>query len=230
MSKNEHIPRIVENLETKAALKQLIYDHTTESFNLLKEAMKDLADEVRGRLHDPDPRIVPDFRDYGKFAAQLQVSGDMIICWMHTNIFEFNREHKIWEIPYVKKDPLNSYCGIINIYNFLSDSFKYNRMQDLGYLIARIFINREQHFFVEGKRQTSFHYKQFGRLKVSRDAMKSVLERAILYSMEFDLLVPPYDNVKIISVEQISATMANSLQQTGKRLGFQFNSDDVLEE
>jgi len=228
--RQEHLKEIVGNLTTKAALKQRIYDHTVHAFALVKDAMKELADEVTKQLRDPDPRIIPEFRDYGKFAAQLQVAGDTLICWMHTNIFEFNREHKIWELPYLRKAPENSYCGVINVYNFLSDSFKYNRMQDLGYLIARIFINREEHFFVEGKRQTPFHYKHFGKLNVSGEAMRSVLERAILYSMEFDLLVPPYDNVKIISVEQISATMLSSLQQTGKRLGFQFNSDDVLEE
>jgi len=181
-------------------------------------------------MEEADPRIIPEFKDYGKFAAQMRISGDTLVCSMHTNIFEFNREHKIWEVPYLKDEPLNSYCGIINIYNFLTDSFKYNRLQDLGYLIARIFINKDNHFFVEGKRQAAFQYKNFGKLTVSRKSLKEIIERAILYSMQFDLLVPPYDNVKIISVEQMSAKILSSLQQTGKRLGFQFNSDDVLEE
>ena len=43
-----------------------------------------------------------------------------------------------------------TYCGVINMYNFLSDSFKYNRENDLGYLIGRMFINKEN-TFVEGK-------------------------------------------------------------------------------
>ena len=230
MKKNNSQKEILGILSTKAALKQVIYDHTTGAFNLLKDAMKELAHDLAGQMQDSDPRIVPEFKDYGKFAAQIRVAGDTLACSMHTNIFEFNREHKIWEIAYLKEDPLNSYCGIINIYNFLTDSFKYKRLQDLGYLIARIFINKENHFFVEGKRQTAFQYKNFDKLTVSKRSLREIVERAILYAMQFDLLIPPYDNVKIISVEQMSAKIFTSLQQTGKRLGFQFNSDDVLEE
>ncbi len=47
--------------------------------------------------------------------------------------------------------------------------------------------------------------------------------------MEFDLLVPPYDQIKIASVAQMHQKIANSRLQTGKRLGFRFNSDDVNE-
>jgi hypothetical protein len=46
--------------------------------------------------------------------------------------------------------------------------------------------------------------------------------------MEFDLLVPPYDTVKIATVGQAEAKIQHSRVITGKRLGFQFNSDDVL--
>jgi hypothetical protein len=48
--------------------------------------------------------------------------------------------------------------------------------------------------------------------------------------LEFDLLVPPYDMVKIASVAQMNSKIDSSKLQTGKRLGFKFNSDDVLEE
>jgi len=34
---------------------------------------------------------------------------------------------------------------MISIYNFLSDSFKFNRVNDIGYLIARVFTNKENH-------------------------------------------------------------------------------------
>ena len=230
MRNNNSQKQILEYLTTKAALKQHIYDQTIEGFRLLKTALKELSADLNDGISTNDPRLLTEFRDYGKFAAQIRISGDILVCSMHTNIFEFNREHKIWEIPYVKNEPLNSYCGIINIYNFLSDSFKYKRVNDLGYLIARIFINRNNHFFVEGKRQMGFHYKKFGKLAVSKNTMKNIIEKSILYAMQFDLLVPPYDNVKITNVEQMSAKIMRSLQQTGKRLGFQFNADDVLEE
>ena len=43
---------------------------------------------------------------------------------------------------YVKEDKNRSYCGVIHLYNFLADSFKYNRLNDVGYLIGRVFIIR----------------------------------------------------------------------------------------
>lgn len=230
MSTNNARQKIVQYLTEKATLKQHVYDRTLTAFVMLKEAMIELTGSLGNAMDVSDKRVIPEYKDFGKFAAQMQVSGDLLICAMHTNIFEFDREHKIWETPYVKDDPLNSYCGIINVYNFLTDSFRYNRVNDLGYLIARIFINRNDHFFVEGKRQTGFQYKSFGKLEISKELFIQVMERAITYAVQFDLLVPPYDNVKITSVEQMSAKITRSMQQTGKRLGFQFNSDDVLED
>ena len=46
---------------------------------------------------------------------------------------------------------MRSFCGVINIYNFLSQTLlKYNRLNDAGFLIASVFINKDYHFFVEG--------------------------------------------------------------------------------
>ncbi|HDP54189.1 MAG TPA: hypothetical protein ENN24_00670, partial [Bacteroidetes bacterium] len=113
---------------------------------------------------------------------------------------------------------------------FLTDSFKYNRNDDLGYLIGRLFVNREKHYFVEGKRQMGFLYNNFGQAIISKEVIKKIIESAMLYSLDFDLLVPPYDMVKIASVAQMNSKIDSSKLQTGKRLGFKFNSDDVLEE
>ena len=146
---------------------------------------------------------------------------------MHSNIFEFDREHGVWKSSYVKDNILNSYAGIINIYNFLTDSFKYNRLDDLGYLVARIFINRENHYFVEGKRQLGFLYNNFGEAVINKKAIQNVIESAILYTLDFDLLVPPYDDVKFASVSQMKDKINKSKVKTGKRIGFQFYSDDV---
>ena len=72
---------------------------------------------------------------------------------MHTNIFDYQSNHQICKTKYVQQDLMRSFCGIINIYNFLSDSLKYNRMNDSGFLISRIFINKDKHFFVEGDKE-----------------------------------------------------------------------------
>lgn len=221
---------IVSTLLEKSGMKQEVYDKTFETFCHIKTVLHELSTELNSDLKSNEKRIRLEFRDRGKFEAEIRVAGDILIFSMHSNVFEFDRDHSVWKLPYVQANKLNSYCGMINIYNFLTDSFKYNRNEDLGYLIGRIFVNRESHYFVEGKRQMGFLYNNFGQAVISKEAIRKIIETAILYSLEFDLLVPPYDMVKIASVAQMNTKIESSKLQTGKRLGFKFNSDDVLEE
>ena len=146
---------------------------------------------------------------------------------MHSNVFEFDNKHPVLNSSYIQDDPLRSYCGMINIYNFLADSFRYNRERDIGYLVARIFINKDNHFFVEGKRQTEENVKSFAVDTISPGLLRQIIETAIRYCIEFDLLVPPYDQVKLATVEQMQEKIIHSKMITGKRLGFVFNSDDI---
>ncbi len=220
--------KIAENLTHKANLQQKIFDNTFSVFNELKEILHEMSSELNDTLEDQlDKRVRIEYRDRGKFEAQLQVAGDILIFSMHTNVFEFNREHIIWQNSYVQADKSNSYCGIINIYNFLADSFKYNRNSDEGYLVGRIFINRDMHYFVEGKRQMSLRHNSFGQATITKEAILNIVETAVNYALEFDLLVPPYDVVKIATVDQLNTKIENSKMQTGKRLGYRFNSDDI---
>ncbi len=222
--------KIIGTLSSKSCLKQKVYDHTLETFDTIKGVLQEITSDFNSQLLEQDERVRLEYTDSGVFVTQLRVAGDLLIFNMHTNIFEFDRDHKIWETEYMKKDPTNSYCGIISIYNFLVDSFKYNRMEDLGYLIARIFINKNQHFFVEGKRQAGYQFKNFGKTEIEKNILRKVIANAMGYSLEFDLLVPPYENVKIASVGQLTEKISISRFKTGKRLGFKFNSDDVLED
>jgi hypothetical protein len=219
--------KIIETIKGKSTLKQKVYDNTLKSFNSLKEVLQELCHYYNDQLTEADNRVLLEFKDNGIFSAQVRVAGDLLIFGMHSNVFEFDRDHGVWKTSYIQSNKLASYCGIINIYNFLADSFKYNRWDDLGYLIGRIFINKEMHYFVEGKRQLGFFYNNFGKDILDKKALQDIANLAINYSLEFDLLVPPYDAVKIINVEQISQRIQFSLMKTGKRLGFRFNSDDV---
>ena len=218
----------MDGLIAKTNLKQEVYRNTVAMFAVLKEVLRELADEYREQLKDKvDESILPFFQEKGPFEAEFKLGGDVLIFSMHSNVFVFNREHPIWKLEYIKANAMNSYCGVFSIYNFLADSFKYNRTQDLGYLIARIFVNRENHFFVEGKRQSNEVVKDFGVDELTKEYMKDIIETAVQYAIDFDLLVPPYDDVKIATVEQMQVEINHSRIQTGKRLGFKFNSDDI---
>ncbi|HPD94867.1 MAG: hypothetical protein H6537_05245 [Bacteroidales bacterium] len=219
--------KIKDLLSDKSVIKQKIYDNTLEVFGMIKDVLHEIVSDYNSGLKSVDKRVHLEYHDRGKFEVEIRIAGDLLIFSMHTNIFEFDRDHNIWKLSYVKDDALASYCGIINIYNFLTDSFKYNRLEDLGYLVGRIFVNKDFHYFVEGKRQMGFLYNNFGTAVIDKKALRGIIETAIMYSLEFDLLVPPYDVVKIASVMQMNDKIENAKLQTGKRLGFKFNSDDV---
>jgi len=219
---------IIATLKEKSVLKQKVYDNTLESFCIVKDILKSLAKEVNVYLTGIDTRIRLEYTDRSNFDAQIRVAGDILLFSMHSNIFQFDREHPAWKTSYIQKNKYNAYSGIIHIYNFLADSFKYSRQDDLGYLIARIFINHENQYLVEGKRQMGMLFSNYGNETISRQALQVIIETAIQYSLEFDLLVPPYDTIKIATVGQAEAKIQHSRVITGKRLGFQFNSDDVL--
>lgn len=219
---------IIGTLKEKSMLKQKVYDNTFEWFGVVKDILKTVSKDVNTSLGGIDSRIKMEYTDRSSFDAQLKVAGDILLFSMHSNIFQFDRDHPVWKSPYIQKNKNNAYSGIINIYNFLFDSFKYSRADDLGYLIARIFINHENQYLVEGKRQMGLLFSNYGNEQLSRSALQVIISTAIQYCLEFDLLVPPYDTVKIATVGQAEAKIQHSRVMTGKRLGFQFNSDDVL--
>ena len=219
---------IVDTLREKSLLKQKVYDNTLHWFGILKDILRSFSKEVNTNLGNIDTRIKTEYTDRSTFDAQLKIAGDMLLFSMHSNIFQFDRDHPAWKTPYIQRNKYNAYSGIINIYNVLFDSFKYSRLDDLGYLIARIFINHESQYLVEGKRQMGMLFSNYGNEALSRIALQNIISTAIQYSLEFDLLVPPYDAVKISTVGQAEAKIQHARVMTGKRLGFQFNSDDVL--
>ena len=220
--------QIVETLKTKSVLLQHIFDNTQQVFCQLKEILQEYAVEVNERLDGTtDKRIKMEYRDRGKFEAQLQMAGDILIFSMHPNVFQFERGNVIWQNSYVKQDKQNAYCGVINIYNFLADSFRYNRSADEGYLVGRIFINRDLQYMVEGKRQVTYRHDRFGQGAITPDALTEIIENTMAYTLDFDLLVPPYDAVKLVTVDQMNTKIENSKLQTGKRMGYQFRSNDV---
>lgn len=225
---DEKKSQIISTLKEKSLLKQKVYDNTYHSFTIVKDILKNLSKEMNVSLAGTDNRIRLEYTDRSSFDAQIKVAGDILLFTMHSNIFQFDREHPAWKSPYIQKNKYNAYSGIINIYNYLADSFKYSRLDDLGYLIARIFINHENQYFVEGKRQMGMLFSNYGNEEIGKDALQNIILTAVQYALEFDLLVPPYDTVKIATVGQAEAKIQHSKVNTGKRLGFQFNSDDVL--
>lgn len=223
--------KIFAALNQKARIKVQVNEVALDIFNQLKDVLSEMSNDLNDLLEGENERKVRlEYRDRGKYEAELKFADDVLVFSLHTDVFQFDRDHAIWKNPYVKANAFNSYCGVINVYNFLADSLKFNRGEDVGYLVARLFVNRDKYFFVEGKRQLRQKTSNFGKEMLVREELVSFVEQAMLYSLEFDLLVPPYDLVKMATVEQINTKIESTKMRTGKRLGYKYNSDDVLSE
>lgn len=216
---------ILQLLRVKSGMKQDVYARTTKVFGELKQVLQDIADDLEGGITKVDERIHVKYVDKGEMAVEVKVAGDTIIFHMHTNVFKLDQSNSLWKTSYLEEDELRGYFGVINIYNFLSDSFKYNRERDLGYLVARLFLNKDGHFFVQGKRQLGFLYNDLPDNTLDTKKLRQVLHSVILYVLDFDLLAPPYDQVNQVTVMEMNELSANSHLSTGKRLGFRFQTD-----
>lgn len=217
---------ILQTLQQKAVLKQDVFAITKKKFDTFKKIAREVTTYLETEITAKDSRVKFGILNERDTYFEAQIAGDLLVFIMHTNIFDFDKSHYIWKTSYVQNNHLNAFCGMISVYNFLSDSFKYNRVNDLGYLIARIFVNREEHFFVEGKRQLSFLYNDFIHSRLTDECIRRVLHSLILYSLSFDLLVPPYEENMVATVSDMKEISERITIKTGKRLGFQFNKDD----
>ena len=216
---------IFQTVKDKSVLKQDVFNNIILNFKILKQVLKEIGDDLRARIESVDERVIVEYKNTGEFEAQLRVAGDVLIFHMHTNVFKFDSQNSLWNTSYFKENGNRGYCGLINIYNFLNDSIKYNRENDSGYMIGRLFVNAENHFMVEGKRQMGFLYNDIINSVIDKDKMKAIIQSAVLYTLDFDLFIPPYDKVKEVSVFEIQQLSDKLKLKTGKRLGFQFTAD-----
>lgn len=211
-------------LKNKSVLKQDVFHNTIAQFNSLKEVLKNAIQELTEKFGNTDSRVTFEYRDRGAFQCEIRVAGDLLIFQMHTNVFQFEKESSFWQTGYLRQNPENSFVGTINVYNFLSDSFRYDRTSDIGYLLARVFINKENHFVVQGKKQLGIMFNDLVASNFDSANQSKFVDQVILYALNFDLLIPPYENLHQITVEEMQDINHSGSLATGKRMGFQFST------
>ncbi|MCR5066068.1 MAG: hypothetical protein K6A67_09945 [Bacteroidales bacterium] len=220
------IPENLSNLIfTKGELKQNVYSATRQSFELFRSTAKAIVTALQEQNRQKGKDLRFEFTDRGDFEFEIRFAGDLLLFMMHTNVFEFSRNHEVMKSQYIRENPERSYCGVIHVYNFLTDSFLYQRDNDLGYLIGRIFVNAEKHYFIEGKRELGMLYNNFNTSVVDDESVRGIVESAIEYTTNFDLLTPPYDEIKVVSVGEMRNNFDKKSIVTAKRLGFRFQAD-----
>jgi len=221
---------VVGLIKSKSKLKRDVFELSKLRFKELKTCLSKVIAELSAEIHPIDPRLEISFKDLGEYYAQITIAGDTLMFVLHTNVFFFPDSSQHWNSSYLKHDVNRGYCGNIQVYNFLADSIRYNREKDAGYLIARLFLNMENHFFVEGKKELSLIFNNFMHDELTDSRMKDFILLAIKHSITFDLFVPQYQNIQKLSLAEAKRLKDNISLKTGKRLGFQFGlGDDSVE-
>lgn len=210
-------------LESKSDAKQRTYKHLLSSFQLLREEAKGVVDELNKRTNPDDKEVTVEFQDVSKHEFQVKLAGDLLIFVLHTNVVTLTPDHPIMREPYIQEKEVNRYFGQLNIYNFMSDSLKFNRVNDPGYLIARVMINHENRFFVEGEGPIANLFNGISEAPVSGAYLQLLVKLALTIAIENDLMAPPYQDVKFITLYQ-------KLEHTpelggGQKIGFKMSHE-----
>lgn len=209
--------RIIEVLSTKSSTKQQVHRNVLNTFARLKGVLIQLAAELNAAVCDIDRHVVVEFFDRGEYEAEIRFSGDALVFQVHTNAFALPPDHVLRKLPEAKADPLFAYFGMIHVYNFLADSFRMNRLNDAGYLLGRILVNKDGRAMLEGHDKLT---RALSEGPVDDTLLKVWVQQAILYAMAFDLMASPFEGLEEVSVAQFLDVSGQLKQRTAKKLGF----------
>jgi hypothetical protein len=213
---------IVKFLQDKYLVKSQVATHLDHSFKLLYSSCKKLCNNVKDDVLKVVPTLNLDCIERNSSSFEFRFGDESLVFQKINFVLQVDKSHSIWTSSYLSDNYLNSYCGVINIYNFLTDAFRNNRMEESGYLIARIFVNHENHFFTEGKRQLGFLYNDFESSELNENSLYNICESALLYCLDFDPSVPDYELVSSITVGALKDQIDYSMAPAQKKLGFRF--------
>jgi len=215
----EALDQIVQQLTQKAGMKQLVYRNTLSVFQQLRQESEKIIGELSQRVKPVDQSVEVAFEEMGDFEFKLKFGRDTLMCYMQSNVITFSDDFPQLKKPYIAEDPNRRYFGHITLYNFLSDSIKYHRLNDPGYLIARILINKENHFFVEGSGQLDFLFQDLEQNLITKDWLRLIIEKSMAEAMDKDLIGAKYPEIRSITLKQ--KLSQNLVAVRGQKIGFQ---------
>ena len=213
--------QIVSALSSKARAKQSIYRQTATVFKQMKDIAAGMARQLDDHFNVEDPHVNIEFSDKGDFEFHLKFSGDLLVYTMHSNIVTFPPEHLLSKSPYIQEDAERKYFGQIMVYNFMADSIKYNRLQDQGYLVARILLNKDLHFYIEGVRQLNFLHPDIAQNKMDPAIIENLIQEAMLLAIDTDLTGRNVQEIKFITLGQ---KLANQMAPAIEKVGFNISA------
>ena len=220
-SQQDPLDHIQQLLESKSTAKQVTYKNLLSAFSILSKESKRIVQELKKKVKQGHEDVTVDFKVVNDHEFQVKLAGDLLIFVLHTNVITFNDDHAVMKSAYMQEKEVNRYFGQIMIYNFMSDSIKYNRMNDPGYLIARVLINHESRFIVEGEGQLGFLFSAISEKPISELDLNTIVKLSLTIAIENDLMAPPFPQVQFITLFQ--KTEKTQELGAGQKIGFKMS-------
>ncbi|MCE7864906.1 MAG: hypothetical protein DYG99_15315 [Bacteroidetes bacterium CHB5] len=211
-------------LESKSTAKQVTYKNLLAAFSMLGKESERIIDELK--LATPgDADVTVEFSWVNEHEFHVKLAGDLLVFVLHTNVVTFDEEHEVMKTTYIRAQEVNRYFGQIMIYNFMSDSVKFNRMNDPGYLIARLLINHEGRFLVEGDGQLGSLFNTISVQPIQETDLNTLVQLSLTAAIENDLMAPPFPQVRFITLfqKQEKTQELGAGQKIGFKMSYQNN-------
>lgn len=219
----EKVQNLVAQIRVKSQTQTLVKQESKEVFNTLKDNARNLVKDIKEKLGEDAKDAKLEFENINDYEFHLMFAGELLVFNLHSTVLNFQNEHILNKSPWVIEDKSRGHFGVILAYNFLTDSIKYKRMHDAGYLISRMFINKEGHFYIEGLTQMNFLYPDIKNNVVTDKVLDDFLRLALEAALETTPIMTPFDTEKQISVgEKLNRTMLGNV----KKVGFQMMNED----
>jgi hypothetical protein len=219
--------RFIKNmLESKSTAKQITYKNVCNAFATLSAESKQIIEELKSRTSTENHDVTVAYNVVNEHEFDVKLAGDMLIFVLNTNIVTFEDAHPILAEDYIKSNDVNRYFGQIMIYNFMADSLKYNRINDPGYLLARLMINHENRFFVEGEKELK-DFNKISERPIEEIDLVTLVKIVLKMAIENDLVTPAFTEVKSITLNQKKdhALELGGAQKIGFRMSYENRSE-----
>lgn len=214
----EHIRHL---LESKSTAKQITYKNLLAAFQILKNEAERIIDELQKTAKPGDEDVTEGFNEVNDHEFYVKLAGDLLVFVLHTNVVTLPPDHPVMTDPYIKQNEVNRYFGQIMVYNFMSDSLKFNRGNDPGYLLARLLINHEGRYLIEGDGQLGALFNKISDGPISEAELNILVKLVLMIAIENDLIAPPFPQVQFI-------TLSQKMEKTqelgaGQKIGFKMS-------
>jgi hypothetical protein len=217
--KSDPIDQIKSLLESKSTAKQVTYKNLLRAFEVLSAEAQRIVKELKAKVHAGDDDVTVEYSKINSHEFHVKLAGDLLIFVLHTNVVAMDGSHPVMQDPYMREKEVNRYFGQIMIYNFMADSLKFNRINDPGYLLARLLINREGRYVIEGDGHLTTIANKISSQPIVETELSILVKLALMLAIENDLVAPAFPDVRYITLFQ---KMEKTLELgAGRKIGFQ---------